>query len=68
MLGTRAVGRLTLGVVTALALGALVTYVRLLVGSAVLAASALVFAICVASVVAGVAVGSQDQPDETVYW
>lgn len=68
MLGTRGVGRLTLGVVTALALGALVTYVRLLAGSNVFVASALVFSLCVASVAAGVVVGSQGQPTETAYW
>jgi hypothetical protein len=68
MFGMRGVARLTLGVVTALALGALVTYVRLLPGSDVLAASALVFTLCVASVVAGVAIGSQGQPNETAYW
>ena len=68
MFRTSAVGRLTLGVVTALALGALVTYFRLLVGSELLAASALVFALCVASVAAGVVVGSQDRPSETAYW
>lgn len=68
MFRTSAVGRLTLGVVTALALGALVTYFRLLVGSELLAASALVFALCVVSVAAGVVVGSQDRPSETAYW
>lgn len=68
MLGPRGVGRLTLGVVTALAVGALVTYFRLQFGSDAIAASALVFALCVVSVVAGIAVGSQGRPTQTAYW
>lgn len=68
MFGTRAAGRLTFGVVAALALGALVTFGRLLPGSNSLAASALVFGLCVASVAVGVVVGSQGQPGETPYW
>jgi len=68
MFGTRAAGRLTVGVVAALALGGLVTFGRLLFGSNLLAATALVFGLCVASVAVGVALGSTGQPADTPYW
>ncbi|MFB6221446.1 MAG: hypothetical protein ABEH90_08410 [Halolamina sp.] len=68
MLGTRTAGHLTVGIVTALALGAIATFARLLAGSGSLAASALTFGLVVAVVAAGVLVGSHGRPDETPYW
>lgn len=68
MFGTRAAGHLTAGLVTAMALGGLVTYFRLLVGSSGITASAMVFALCVVSIAVGIVIGSHDQPDETPYW
>lgn len=67
MLGSRS-ALLVAGTVSALALGGLATYLRLLPDSASMGPSAATFALVVVAVVAGVAVGSRGVPDETRYW
>ncbi|KPN31839.1 hypothetical protein SY89_02594 [Halolamina pelagica] len=68
MLDSRALGLLASGVISALALGGLATFVRLLPGSPTMAASGATFALCVVAVVVGVAAGTGDRPTETAYW
>ena len=67
MLGTRTALAVT-GVVSALSLGGLATFIRLLPDSASTLPSAATMALCVVAVAAGVAVGSRGVPDDTVYW
>lgn len=68
MLGSRTISLLAIGVVSALVLGGLATFVRLLPGSATTTASAVTFALVIAAIAAGVVVGSRRVPTETAYW
>jgi hypothetical protein len=68
MLDSRAAGLLAAGVVSALALGGLGTFLRRLPDSATLAPTVAVFALVVAAVVAAVVAGTRSVPDETAYW
>lgn len=68
MLDSRAAGLLATGVVSALALGGLGTFLRRLPDSAALAPTAATFALVALAAVVGVAVGSRGVPAETAYW
>ncbi|MFW5949706.1 MAG: hypothetical protein ACOCSD_08930 [Halolamina sp.] len=68
MLDSRAISMLAVGVVSALALGGLATFLQLLPDSASMLPSAATFAMVVVAVVAGVVVGSRGVPDRTAYW
>ena len=68
MLDFRAAGLLATGVVSALALGGLGTFLRRLPDSATIAPTAAVLALVVVAVVAGVVAGTRSVPDETAYW
>lgn len=68
MLDSRALGLLATGITSALALGGLATFVRLLPDSSTMVASAVTFALCAAAVVVGVAVGTGNRPTTTAYW
>ncbi|NHX35893.1 MULTISPECIES: hypothetical protein [Halolamina] len=68
MLDSRALGLLATGVTSALALGGLATFLRLLPDSPTMAASAATFALCAVAVAAGVAAGTGNRPTETAYW
>lgn len=68
MLDSRASALLTAGAVSALALGGLATFVRLLPDSPTMVASAVTFALCVVAVAVGAAVGTGNRPTETAYW
>lgn len=67
MFGSRS-ALLVAGAVSALGLGGLATFLRLLPDSASTVPSAATFALVVVAVVAGVAVGRRNVPDETSYW
>lgn len=67
MLGSRS-ALLVAGAVSALSLGGLATYLRLLPDSASTVPSAVTLALVVVAVVAGVVVGSRGVPDDTRYW
>lgn len=68
MFGSRVIPKVVAGVVGALTLGGLATYLRLLADSASLVPSALTVSLCVVAISIGVVVGSRGRPDETAYW
>lgn len=68
MLDSRAAGLLATGIVSALALGGLGTFLRRLPDSATLAPTVAVFGLIVVAVAVAVVVGSRSVPDETAYW
>lgn len=68
MFGTRAIPHAAAGVVGALTLGGLATYLRLLPDSASMVPSALTFTLCVVAIVAGVVAGTRGRPGKTAYW
>ena len=67
MFGSRS-ALLFAGAVSALSLGGLATYLRLLPDSASMVPNVATLALVVVAVVAGVGVGSRGVPDETRYW
>ncbi|GAB7093048.1 hypothetical protein JCM30237_02000 [Halolamina litorea] len=67
MFGSRT-ALLVAGVVSAISLGGLATFLRLLPDSTSMVPSAATFALVVATVAVGVVVGSRGVPDETSYW
>ncbi|MBP1987530.1 hypothetical protein [Halolamina salifodinae] len=67
MFGSRS-ALLVAGAVSALSLGGLATFLRLLPDSASTLPSAATFALVVVAVATGVVVGSRGVPDETSYW
>jgi lipopolysaccharide export LptBFGC system permease protein LptF len=68
MLDSRAAGLLATGVVSALALGGLGTFLRRLPDSTTLAPTVAVFALVVVAVALAVLAGTRSVPDETAYW
>jgi len=68
MFSLRALGLLASGITSALALGGLATYLRLLPASPTMAASVATFALCVLTVAVVVGVGTGNRPRATAYW
>ncbi len=68
MLDSRTAGLLATGVVSALALGGLGTFLRRLPDSATLAPTVAVFGLVVVAVAVGVVAGTRSVPGGTAYW